>query len=207
MAQYPLCNVQSVKAIWYRKPWNSGLFHAGWLLLSLDAGHGNRGGAYFGIPCFSGIFWRYLHGRAPFRRNMNRKGETNVDKTLEEMDEQELSNLLVLMKAKGKNSYGYLSRPDARRCPVCGEVFETKGRGRPKKFCSEKCRTKYHHRHPNMQNWTTTRIAVCPQCGKEFTAAREYGHLRKYCSRACANRGRAAERRQHESQGTDHRSE
>jgi len=106
MAQYPLCNVQSVKAIWYRKPWNSGLFHAGWLLLSLDAGHGNRGGAYFGITCFSGIFWRYLHGRAPFRRNMNRKGETDVDKSLEEMDEQELSNLLVLMKAKGKNSYG-----------------------------------------------------------------------------------------------------
>ena len=109
--------------------------------------------------------------------------------------EEELSNLLVLMKSKKRNSYKYLSQPNVRRCPVCGEVFETKGRGRPKKFCSEKCRTTYHRRHPNMQNWTTTRIAVCPQCGKEFTAAREYGHPRKYCSRACANRGRAAERR------------
>lgn len=78
-------------------------------------------------------------------------------------------------------------------CPNCGALFsQPEGRGHPKKFCSEKCRTAWHHRHPNPANWKdTSRIAVCPMCGKEFTATREYGRLRKYCSRACANRGRA----------------
>ena len=111
---------------------------------------------------------------------------------IEVRNEEELSRLLVLMNARKRNSYSYLAQPNVRVCPVCGEVFETKGRGRPKRFCSEKCRGRYHHKHPNMANWTTTRTAVCPQCGKAFTAAREYGHPRKYCSRACANRGRAA---------------
>ncbi|MBR3000707.1 MAG: hypothetical protein IKF39_06870, partial [Oscillospiraceae bacterium] len=99
--------------------------------------------------------------------------------------------IMVLMKAKGKNSYAYLSRPDVRVCPVCGEVFETPGRGRPKRFCSEKCRTYYHHKNPNPANWSTTRIAVCPLCGKEFQATKEYVRKRKYCSRACANKARA----------------
>ena len=53
---------------------------------------------------------------------------------LENMDEETMANLLVLMKAKGKNSYKYLSQDLVRRCPACGEVFEAKGRGRPKKF-------------------------------------------------------------------------
>ena len=114
---------------------------------------------------------------------------------LENMDGEQLASLLVLMKAKGRNSYRHLSQDRVHRCPACGEVFETKGRGRPKVFCSEKCRTRYHHQHPQPQNWKSTRIAVCPMCGKEFQASREYGHPRKYCSRACANRGRAAERR------------
>jgi hypothetical protein len=36
---------------------------------------------------------------------------------------------------------------------------------------------------------------ICPVCGKEFRASREYKTERKYCSHACANRGRAKERR------------
>ena len=81
-------------------------------------------------------------------------------------------------------------------CPNCGGLFSQNARGRRKKFCSEKCRTAWNHRHPNPARWkNTARVAVCPQCRKEFTATREYGHLRKYCSRACANKGRAAERR------------
>ena len=81
-------------------------------------------------------------------------------------------------------------------CPNCGGLFSQNARGRRKKFCSEKCRTAWNHRHPKPENWkNTSRTVICPECGKEFTATREYGHLRKYCSRACANRGRAAERR------------
>ena len=112
-----------------------------------------------------------------------------------EITEEQLQRVAVLMKSKGRNSYEYLSRPRVRVCPVCGEVFETLGRGRPKRFCSEECRSKYHHQHPNPANWKSTRIAVCPVCGKEFQASKEYGRLRKYCSRACANRGRAKEQR------------
>ena len=114
--------------------------------------------------------------------------------TMAEISEEQLQRVAVLMKSKGRNSYEYLSRPRVRVCPVCGEVFETLGRGRPKRFCSEECRSKYHHQHPNPANWTTTRIAVCPVCGKEFQASKEYGRMRKYCSRACANKGRAMEK-------------
>ena len=112
-----------------------------------------------------------------------------------EPEADQIRRIMVLMKAKGRNSYAYLSRPDVRVCPVCGEVFETPGRGRPKRFCSEKCRTYYHHKYPNTANWTSTRIAVCPVCGKEFQASREYKQKRKYCSRACANKGRAMEKK------------
>ncbi len=103
----------------------------------------------------------------------------------------------ALMRQRGKNSYSYLSRPRTRVCPVCGEVFETLARGRPKRFCSEKCRIHYHHKHPNPANWTSTRIAVCPVCGGEFQASREYIRQRKYCSRACANKGRTMEAKGH----------
>ena len=111
-----------------------------------------------------------------------------------EITEEQLQRVAVLMKSKGRNSYEYLSRPRVRVCPVCGEVFETLGRGRPRRFCSEECRSEYHHQHPNPANWKSTRTAVCPVCGKEFLASKEYGRLRKYCSRACANKGRAMEK-------------
>ena len=114
----------------------------------------------------------------------------------DEISPDSFLRVTALMKAKGRNSYEYLSRPDVRVCPVCGEVFETAGRGRPKRFCSAKCRSFYHHKYPNPANWKSTRIAVCPLCGKEFQASREYNRKRKYCSRACANRGRALEKKE-----------
>ena len=82
-------------------------------------------------------------------------------------------------------------------CPNCGSLFSQNARGRRKKFCSEKCRTAWNHRHPNTENWKKTSVRrICPYCGKEFVATREYGHPRKYCSIACSNRGRARERRE-----------
>ena len=84
-------------------------------------------------------------------------------------------------------------------CPNCGGLFSQNARGRRKKFCSEKCRTAWNHRHPNPEKWkNTARTCICPQCGKEFIATREYGQLRKYCSVACSNRGRAAEKKKTE---------
>lgn len=82
------------------------------------------------------------------------------------------------------------------RCPNCGNIVSQNARGRRKKYCSERCRTAWNHQHPNTQNWKdTSRAVICPICGREFTAMREYGHLRKYCSRSCANRGRCLEKR------------
>ena len=114
---------------------------------------------------------------------------------LMEITEEQLAKAAVLLRSRGKNSYEYLARQNVRVCPTCGEVFKTLGRGRPKRFCSDTCRMRYHHKNPTPENWKGTRIAVCPVCGKEFQASREYRNKRIYCSHACANRGRAMKKR------------
>ena len=76
-------------------------------------------------------------------------------------------------------------------CPECGKAVYQKPRGRRKKFCSDACRLTWKNKHPKPENWKSTRTAVCPVCGKEFLASREYKSKRMYCSHACANRGRA----------------
>lgn len=90
----------------------------------------------------------------------------------------------------------YLDAVATGFCPNCGMPVEQPKRGRPKKFCSERCRFQWKNRHPKPENWKSTRTAVCPVCGKEFLAFREYTHRRKFCSRTCANRSRVAERKQ-----------
>ena len=80
-------------------------------------------------------------------------------------------------------------------CPQCGKLVFQKPKGRRKRFCSEECRFAWKNRHPNPGNWKSTRTVLCPVCGGEFLASREYVRPRKYCSRACANKGRAMERR------------
>ena len=89
----------------------------------------------------------------------------------------------------------FLNAVATRFCPNCGAAIIQPPRGRMKKFCSDACRFQWKNKHPKPENWKSTRVAVCPVCGKEFMASREYKRKRKYCSRACANRGRAAERR------------
>ncbi len=81
-------------------------------------------------------------------------------------------------------------------CPECGNPVYQNPKGRRKRFCSEACRFAWKNKHPKPENWKSSRTAVCPICGKEFTACREYSRQRKYCSRSCANRGRAAERKE-----------
>ena len=78
-----------------------------------------------------------------------------------------------------------------RFCPQCGTAIIQNAVGRPKKFCSEKCRRSWHNTHPHPEHWKSTETKVCPVCGKEFLSAKDYEHKRKYCSRSCANRARA----------------
>ena len=78
-----------------------------------------------------------------------------------------------------------------RFCPECGEAFKRNPKGRPKKFCSEKCRRTWHRKHIHPENWKSTRKLICPVCGRMFLAVRDEECKRKYCSRSCANRARA----------------
>ena len=79
-------------------------------------------------------------------------------------------------------------------CPQCGRAIVQNRTGRHRKFCSDACRRQWWNHHPMPEHWQSVRKAVCPVCGKEFLASREYGKLRIYCSHACANRGRSARR-------------
>ena len=80
-------------------------------------------------------------------------------------------------------------------CLECGDSVYQNPKGRRKRFCSDACRIAWNSKHPRPENWKSGRAAICPVCGKKFTAIRESKRQRKYCSHACANRGRAAERR------------
>ena len=68
-------------------------------------------------------------------------------------------------------------------CICCGKKIEQQGNGRPRKFCSEKCRRQWWKTHPEEGNQKAMYTQVCARCGKEFTA---YGNNhRKYCSHDC----------------------
>lgn len=82
-----------------------------------------------------------------------------------------------------------------RYCPQCGGEVQRNHRGRPKVFCCDECRYKWKNKHQQPLRWASTRTAYCPVCGKEFLASRESPNPRKYCSRACANRGRAKKKK------------
>ena len=68
-------------------------------------------------------------------------------------------------------------------CICCGKEIAQQGNGRPRKFCSEKCRRQWWKTHPEEGNQKAMYTQVCARCGKEFTA---YGNNhRKYCSHDC----------------------
>ena len=75
-------------------------------------------------------------------------------------------------------------------CPECGKAVVQNARGRRKKFCSDKCRYDWKNKHPKRENWKMITL-TCPVCGREFQTRVCRDATRKYCSRACANRGRA----------------
>lgn len=76
-------------------------------------------------------------------------------------------------------------------CPQCGTAIVPNHKGRPRKFCSPECRSRWNNTHPKPENWKTVRSKICPVCGREFSYRHQYGLERKYCSRACANKGRS----------------
>ena len=88
----------------------------------------------------------------------------------------------------------FISQCAIRFCPECGKeivIDRKKANGRPRKFCSDACRRKFWKAHPNPEKWDSFEKHICPICGEAFFAAHENRRERKYCSRACANKGRA----------------
>ena len=70
-----------------------------------------------------------------------------------------------------------------RRCPVCGRIIEQRGRGAPRKCCSDECSAEYERK--NYKKMKVGRVTVCQNCGRPFTAICESRSKRRFCSRNC----------------------
>ena len=86
---------------------------------------------------------------------------------------------------------GFISGCVKKLCIRCGQPVAPNPSGRPRKFCSDLCRQRFWKAHPESEKWDSFERLVCPVCGREFYAQKENTRKRKYCSRACANRGRS----------------
>lgn len=72
---------------------------------------------------------------------------------------------------------------DGNICICCGRGLIQPGNGRPRKFCSEKCRRQWWKMHPEAVNRKAVYARVCAHCGRGFES---YGNRnRKYCSHDC----------------------
>lgn len=77
-----------------------------------------------------------------------------------------------------------------KACLYCGKEIEQPRTGRPKKFCSEKCRREWWKGHPEKINKRETALypMTCARCGRSFLS---YGNkTRKYCGHECYIRAR-----------------
>lgn len=74
-------------------------------------------------------------------------------------------------------------------CPNCGEPLVFTPHKKKKKFCSDKCRMHYWNTHPQEMNLTNATTIQCEVCGKDVLSYRK--KPRRFCSRACAVKGRA----------------
>ena len=88
-------------------------------------------------------------------------------------------------KAKGMAGYGTEAARNLQGrdgiCLCCGKEATQKRMGRPRKFCSEKCRRQWWKAHPEEMDRRSAGTHLCACCGREFRA---YGD-RKYCSHGC----------------------
>ena len=68
-------------------------------------------------------------------------------------------------------------------CKQCGKQIKVVPKRKPKKFCSDACRTAWWNSHLDCVDRKAIYEHTCAYCGKSFTA---YGNKnRKYCSHTC----------------------
>ena len=145
----------------------------------------------------SGAYYQGLRPVEPVKesRSDTEKGSGRQQEQLEQQEHSDQPSFGKTLEEEFMNSL------PSGVCPNCGSPVYQKERGRRKIYCSDACRFEWKNRHPKPENWSSSRMAVCPICGKEFLASREYKNKRKYCSRACANTGRRKEREELSDEG------
>ena len=68
-------------------------------------------------------------------------------------------------------------------CPQCGARIEQREKRKPRRFCSDTCRTKWWNNNRHLKHHRNLRTVKCPYCGREFAL---YGNATKrYCSQSC----------------------
>ena len=68
-------------------------------------------------------------------------------------------------------------------CLQCGTHIEQQEKRKPRRFCSDACRTKWWNAHRQLKHHKSPHTVKCLGCGKTFVL---YGSQnRKYCSHEC----------------------
>ena len=84
-------------------------------------------------------------------------------------------------------------------CKNCGKPIEQRPGMKPRKFCSDKCRTTWWNSHLDQVSRKSVYHLECAACGKPFDS---YGNKnRKYCTHACYIKDRFSKRAQSEARG------
>lgn len=73
-------------------------------------------------------------------------------------------------------------------CAQCGQPLARQENRKPKRFCSNKCRSHWWNRHRKELSKKTAVITTCAHCGNRFKSYPQ--ECRKYCCHACYIRAR-----------------
>ena len=82
-----------------------------------------------------------------------------------------------------RNERGENTKAAVFTCKQCGKQIKAISGRKPKKFCSDACRTTWWNHHLECVNRKAIYQFTCLHCGMSFSA---YGNRsRKYCSHSC----------------------
>lgn len=68
-------------------------------------------------------------------------------------------------------------------CAQCGQPITQQGNRKPKRFCSDQCRSLWWNRHRQELSKKTAVITTCACCGNRFESYPQ--EHRRYCCHAC----------------------
>lgn len=90
----------------------------------------------------------------------------------------------------GAIGMGNADQRNSSFCRQCGAPLIHTSGAKKKRFCSDKCRRKWWNAHPEVVQRKAIYTFTCDHCGITFES---YGNKkRKYCSRACYGKSKAA---------------